>query len=233
MLAVIGSGTVAGPLTIGVAPQNTLTITPGVTATNPVVLAASGAGGVSLQVTPTTAPLIIQASGGFVPPVAFNAQTLLQLNGATALGANIEIDAAGSGGVGGTAGFSGRSYNDAGGIPSGRNITAIRGYGWTGAAYTATESVRMILQAAEAFTPTANGSQIILQTTPLGSTALGNSLTIGPSGQLAALGGLGVFGVVAPSSRPTVNGAWAGNTAGKALCVALAATGLIIDGTSA
>jgi len=43
---------------------------------------------------------------------------------------------------------------------------------------------------------------------------------------------IGLFGV-APATRQTVSGAWAGNTAGKALCVALAAYGLIIDGTTA
>lgn len=41
------------------------------------------------------------------------------------------------------------------------------------------------------------------------------------------------FQGTAPIGKPTVVGAWAGNTAGKALCVALAAYGLIVDGTSA
>ena len=43
---------------------------------------------------------------------------------------------------------------------------------------------------------------------------------------------IGWFGV-APVVRQTVSGAWAGNTAGKALCVALAAYGFIIDSTTA
>jgi hypothetical protein len=43
---------------------------------------------------------------------------------------------------------------------------------------------------------------------------------------------IGWFGV-APVVRQTVAGAWAGNAAGKALCVALAAYGFIIDTTTA
>ena len=43
---------------------------------------------------------------------------------------------------------------------------------------------------------------------------------------------IGWFGV-APAARQTVTGAWAGNAAGKALCVALAAYGFIIDSTTA
>jgi hypothetical protein len=37
----------------------------------------------------------------------------------------------------------------------------------------------------------------------------------------------------APAAKPAVAGAWAGNTAGKALCVALASYGLITDSTTA
>jgi hypothetical protein len=40
------------------------------------------------------------------------------------------------------------------------------------------------------------------------------------------------FQGVGPRGTPTVTGAWAGNTAGKALCVALAAYGLVNDATS-
>ena len=46
------------------------------------------------------------------------------------------------------------------------------------------------------------------------------------------LGNVG-FNSAVPIAIPTVNGAWAGNTAGKALAVALAAYGLILDGTTA
>ena len=46
------------------------------------------------------------------------------------------------------------------------------------------------------------------------------------------LGAVGFQGS-APIGKPTVTGAWAGNTAGKALCVQLAAYGLITDSTSA
>ena len=49
-----------------------------------------------------------------------------------------------------------------------------------------------------------------------------------------ALGMLNVgFHGTTPIGKPTVTGAWAGNTAGKALCVQLAAYGLIVDSTSA
>jgi hypothetical protein len=45
--------------------------------------------------------------------------------------------------------------------------------------------------------------------------------------------GVGVFGHAPPAARPTVTGAWAGNTAGKALTTALAAYGLVTDSTTA
>jgi hypothetical protein len=45
------------------------------------------------------------------------------------------------------------------------------------------------------------------------------------------LGAVGFQGS-APIGKPTVTGAWAGNTAGKALCVALASYGLIADATT-
>jgi hypothetical protein len=41
------------------------------------------------------------------------------------------------------------------------------------------------------------------------------------------------FNTTAPIAKPAVAGAWAGNTAGKALCVALASYGLITDNTTA
>ena len=41
------------------------------------------------------------------------------------------------------------------------------------------------------------------------------------------------FNFSAPIAKPTVSGAWAGNTAGKALSTALAAYGLIVDATTA
>jgi hypothetical protein len=44
--------------------------------------------------------------------------------------------------------------------------------------------------------------------------------------------GLGFFGTTA-QTKQTVSGAWAGNAAGKALCTALAAYGLIVDSTTA
>lgn len=49
---------------------------------------------------------------------------------------------------------------------------------------------------------------------------------------MRVIGSIG-FNNTAPIVRPTVSGAWAGNTAGKALCTALASYGLITDSTTA
>jgi len=46
-------------------------------------------------------------------------------------------------------------------------------------------------------------------------------------------GGLGVFGAAPPIAQPTVTGSRGGNAALASLLTALAATGLIVDGTSA
>jgi hypothetical protein len=51
-------------------------------------------------------------------------------------------------------------------------------------------------------------------------------------GALRVTGNVG-FNNTAPIAKPNVTGAWAGNAAGKALSAALAALGLITDGTTA
>jgi hypothetical protein len=50
---------------------------------------------------------------------------------------------------------------------------------------------------------------------------------------LGITGGLGLFASTPVAAKPTVTGAWAGNTAGKALTTALAAYGLFTDSTTA
>ena len=66
------------------------------------------------------------------------------------------------------------------------------------------------------------------------ATALAGKVNRAGDTMTGPLGMLNVgFQGTAPIGKPTVTGAWAGNTAGKALCVQLAAYGLITDSTSA
>jgi len=58
-------------------------------------------------------------------------------------------------------------------------------------------------------------------------------LKVEDHGDVTVVRGLGVFGAAPPSARPTVAGSRAGNAALASLLTALAATGLITDGTSA
>jgi putative AlgH/UPF0301 family transcriptional regulator len=58
-------------------------------------------------------------------------------------------------------------------------------------------------------------------------------MTLSTAGGLKVTGGLGAFGVNAPTVRPAVTGSRAGNAAVASLLTALAATGLISDGTVA
>jgi hypothetical protein len=77
--------------------------------------------------------------------------------------------------------------------------------------------------------------------TPLASAPVGPFLPLSGgtvTGMLNLTAGLSVsgntgFNGTTPIARPAVSGAWAGNTAGKALAVALAAYGLITDNTTA
>jgi hypothetical protein len=62
----------------------------------------------------------------------------------------------------------------------------------------------------------------------------GGTLTGPLRGTSAALTlGLGVYGTAPPASAPTISGSRGGNAALASLITALAATGLIIDGTTA
>ena len=67
-----------------------------------------------------------------------------------------------------------------------------------------------------------------------GATAIGNFTATGWVflGTVKINANLGFYNTT-PIAKQTVSGAWAGNTAGKALTTALAAYGLIVDSTSA
>jgi hypothetical protein len=60
-----------------------------------------------------------------------------------------------------------------------------------------------------------------------------STIQLAPNVAASAAGGMGLFGAAPVASKPNVAGAWAGNTAGKALSAALAAYGLITDSTTA
>jgi hypothetical protein len=63
---------------------------------------------------------------------------------------------------------------------------------------------------------------------------MGTVGTVKASGAGTFNGGFGVFTTTTPvTTKPTLTGAWAGNTAGKALATLLASYGLLTDSTSA
>lgn len=66
-----------------------------------------------------------------------------------------------------------------------------------------------------------------------GSNLLNLKLTNVSKFRVGKQGGLGAFGTAPPTAQPTVTGSRGGNAALASLLTALAATGLIIDGTSA
>ena len=57
--------------------------------------------------------------------------------------------------------------------------------------------------------------------------------TIGSNGTLKMLSGMALFNGTPVTTKPTLSGAWAGNTAGKALATLLASYGLLTDSSTA
>jgi hypothetical protein len=125
------------------------------------------------------------------------------------------------------------------------NVTSIAidaaATGWRGLTYSTSGASRWIFQIPGGMTESGsnvgsdfslyamadNGTTVVAQ--PLSFTRSTGLTTVGAG--LRVNGNLG-FGVT-PIAKPTVAGAWAGNTAGKALSTALAAMGLITDSTTA
>jgi ribosomal protein S11 len=72
-----------------------------------------------------------------------------------------------------------------------------------------------------------------INSTGLNNTAIGaTTANTGKFSTLAVVGNAGFYNTT-PIAKPTAAGAWAGNTAGKALSTALAALGLITDTSTA
>jgi hypothetical protein len=68
--------------------------------------------------------------------------------------------------------------------PGNSLIGSLAGFGHDGSNWLTSSNVSVGLWTAEAFTPTARGTKIRFQVTPIGGTAAGNALTIAPDGSL-------------------------------------------------
>jgi hypothetical protein len=81
---------------------------------------------------------------------------------------------------------------------------------------------------------TASAANLFLEPAAGGSVLLGGNAAV-ETGNLDVGKGLGVWGTFAPASQPTISGSRGSATAAvlASLLTALAATGLIVDGTSA
>lgn len=81
-----------------------------------------------------------------------------------------------------------------------------------------------------------NGGTEVLHVSSAGDLSVGGTLTVSGVTGAQALGlakGLGVFGTAPLGAKPTVTGSRGGNAAVQSLLTALAAYGLIVDGSSA
>ena len=67
-------------------------------------------------------------------------------------------------------------------VQSGDVIHGIYGRGYTGSAFTTSDNVAVEMQAAEDWSSTANGTKVIIKTTPSGSTTAGTVGTFQPDG---------------------------------------------------
>lgn len=190
MLAVIGSGTVAGPLTIGVAPQNILTITPGTTATDPTVLAPGGAGGLQITGGTDARSLSINHSGGTIPVIASSVTNALQFAGAANESTGIGVMTFGTGNPTFSGVHAGGTLAAAAATPINSVLFAITGSGHDGTQYITPSRAQIQIAAAELWSATANGTDIRFLTTAATTLTRTEKLRLTSTGSLL----LGVTG---------------------------------------
>jgi hypothetical protein len=200
--------------------------------------------------TSMTAPHIIAATGA-VMPTSFASGTLLELVGPPALNNSLTIEAFSNGGAGGIPMITGRSQNSAGGTVVNQNIFQTRAFGWDGSNYSTGGRAAFGFFAAEAFTPTAQGTYITFSTTKKTTTTMAEvarfqdsgNVSIGTTadngldrlqvtGSARITAGLGVWNHAAPTTQPAFTGAKGGNTALASVTI-LVAAGFATDTTTA
>jgi hypothetical protein len=169
--------------------------------------------GGTINVTPTTNPLIINANSGS-PPAALPG-TAIQVVGPDGGAVRCEVDA-----FGGSAQFVGRAAGGTQAAPtalvSGASIAQFSGMGFDGTAYAASGS-SININAAENYTPTAHGTSISFRTVNTGSVALSTKMVIGNyvlvgttvasgTNNLQVSGGLSVDNVVVSGATLSITG---------------------------
>lgn len=111
---------------------------------------------------------------------------ILGLNPAPAFSHDGTLDAYGNGGSTTTPGQRirrGRGHDrDKERVQSGDVIHGIYGRGYTGSAFTTSDNAAIEMQAAENFSSTANGTKVLIKTTPAGSTTAATVGTFQPDG---------------------------------------------------
>lgn len=140
----------------------------------------------TINVTPTTAPLVVTGNTG--TPASYRIGATLVIIGGNGLNNNIESHAYGAGGSGGANSFVGFAAQGTPTAPtaviSGQVLSNIRAFGYGGTGYAATQSGAISLTAVENFTDTANGTRIDFVTTAAGGIAHSTSMTLQDSGVL-------------------------------------------------
>jgi len=203
----------AGAVRIGLAPNNMVTITPGATATDPTVLAPSGAGGLQITGGTDARSLAINHSGGIIPVIASSVTNALQFAGAANESTGIGVLTFGTGNPTFSGVHAGGTLAAAAATPINSVLFAITGSGHDGTQYITPSRAQIQIAAAELWSATANGTDIRFLTTAattltrteklrltstgsllLGVTGTNNTLTVTPGAAAANPVVLGLSG---------------------------------------
>jgi hypothetical protein len=117
-------------------------------------------------------------------------------------------------------------------IQSGDVINGLAGRGYNGSAFTTSDGISLELQASEAWTSTANGTKLLIKTTPVTTATAATSLTVSSAG-------LGLLSDAAPRTNltPLSAGTLVWNSADNQLCISTGTTVStwvqVADGTTA
>lgn len=120
-----------------------------------------------------------------------------------------------------------------GNIAAGNAIVEMLGLGYGGGSYSSIARIHMRMNAAEAFTATAQGTNWTWGCTEIGTLVTADKMFLSDLGALRCVAGIGAFNTVAPAAKPTVSGSRGGNAALASFLTAMASFGFITDGTSA
>lgn len=184
-------------------------------------------------VAPTNALLTVRSNGVVQPPGANYDQRTVFV-GQTIDGQSPVLEMMATGGPPGVINFNKANGTAAAPTPvlNGQSIGTVRFAGFDGAVWAPSQQAAIIVQANGDWSPTSRGTQYLWQLTPSGSIAIGVGMRLTQLG-LQVTAGFSAWNVTPPAARPTITGSRTDGTALASLIVALVATGLVLDGTTA